>query len=169
MRDRGPRSRAGEDLDLVRGERQAGQPNAAVGQDLDGIGPGGGHDRRDPIAVLPADPRQERLDPSLDQLGFVADQLDGLHVDLVGDQAEQLVALGEVAAGQREPHPGERLADLEAGVPAQGPGQLDGPPGGGHRAFERLVAETGQLGRSARRSGGRCPERPDRRTPTRLS
>ena len=58
---------------------------------------------------------------------------------------------GEVAAGQREPQPRQRLADLEAGRAAQRPGELDAPCGPSPSPPRALVAAAGELvGRPAR-------------------
>ena len=78
---------------------------------------GRGHDRRDGGAEPLADLRQQRLHPPLDELRLVADELDRLDVQLVARPARAAAASSvEVAARERQPHPGERLADLEAGA-----------------------------------------------------
>ena len=57
----------------------------------------------------------------------------------------------QLAAGQGEPQPGQRLADLEPGVAAERPGELDRPTGGRHRRLERLRPGARPARPSARR------------------
>src|SRR5664280_2326358 len=71
----------------VRDELRA-EGDAAVGADLEGARPRRGHHGGDRGSELPADLRQERLDPPLDELGFVADPddlLDAL-LDVIADE-----------------------------------------------------------------------------------
>jgi len=141
VRDRGSRARRGHDLDLVRCEHQAGDGDAAVGADLEVACPRRGHHGGDRGSELPADLRQERLDPPLDELGFVADPDDLLDVDLVRDHLKERVKVGMCGAGERDPQPREGLARLEAGLRAERASQLD-------RALARAVAASSAASRS---------------------
>ena len=63
------------------------------------------------------------------QSGFVVDDLDGFHIDLVGDEPEQLVVHAEVPVRQGEPGSRQRLTGSDVRGAAERPGQLDGALG----------------------------------------
>ena len=157
VRDRGPRTRRGEDLDLVGAERDAAELDTAVDEVAHVVGAGGGHDRRDGVAVASADDRQQRLDAPRDELGLVADELDLSDVQLVSQQRQELRAA--IPAGSEEvagAHPaaaparGARAAGGRgARLAAQRAAQLDRPTQVGHRGLERLVAQRREIGASA--------------------
>ena len=96
--------------------------------------------------------------------------LDLLDVDLVGEQLEQVVVrVASPRSGSASHSRRERLADPDAGLAAQRPGQVDGPADDGHRRLER--ARRGTRARSRGRpgaSGGRCRARRARPTATRF-
>ena len=89
--------------------------------------------------------RQQRLDPPLDEGRVVLDEGHLPDVDLLGDEREQVVVERGAPLGERDPDLCEGLAGLEAGRPAQRPGQLDRPLGAGHRAFQVRVAVTAEV------------------------
>ena len=140
----GPRRRL--DLHLVRCERHAANFDRAVGLDLETVLVGGGHDGRDSGAELPADLRQERLDAPIHELRLVADQLDGLDVDLVPHEVQQGIELDEsIPAGHCQPHSTQRLAHLDAGLTSESASEVDYAHGDFHRSLECPIVETVKL------------------------
>ena len=147
------------------GERDAAEGHGPVRPVLDRVLAGGGHDRGDRGAVLPADLRQERLHPPLDELRLVADQLDRADVDLVADQPDQGVPLG---AGRRPAAPATsgRAAGASGSPPSRGasgparrrsgpspsPPRARVPPGASSSDGQRVRwTESGASARSAAR------------------
>ena len=117
-----------------RGPVDARQPHAAAGQELYVVGSGGRHDRRDGGPQALADARQERLDPSLDELGVVVDDDHPTHVGLGRHQLDQ------GRRRSRSAPPGTASQSCASGcrerIPAperRRPDQLHGPPSRGHR------------------------------------
>ena len=97
----GPRRRL--DLDLVGGERLALDRDRAVGVDLEPALARRRHHGRDLRPEPLADPGQQDLDAAVDELGLVADELDGLDVGLARISSSSASRSASVAAGQREP------------------------------------------------------------------
>ena len=144
--DRRAGSRRRQHLDLVGGERDATEGHGAVRRGTRPRHPG-------PRPSPPGSPSPRRL-PIFGSSGFTrrSTRSDSspisstdADVDLVADECEQRVPLAEVAAGQRDPEAGKRLADADPGRAAERPGKVHGPARGRHRLLERLVAERGQL------------------------
>ncbi len=144
-------------------QRHARQPHRPVVQVHRLVGARRRHHGRDLRPELPADARKQRLHAALHQLGFVADQVHLAHVELVGDQAQQRVALGQVPSRHRQPQSGKRLANAQPGLRPQAAGQLHGATYRRHARLQADVPERAQLvGRPARQVhavGPRCVHR----------
>ena len=115
-----PRPRRRLDLHLVRGELVAGEADPAIGQVLDRVGAGRGHDRGDDgsLATLAQD-RQQHLDPPLDQVRAIADEGHGADVQVVGQEVEQCRLVGRDRC--RHHRGGRRAAPATAAPAAGGP------------------------------------------------
>ena len=135
-----------QDFDLVGRERHIGEAHGSVAVDLECAFARGGHHGGHLRPQLPPDLREQRLDATFHELRLVADQLDRLDVHLVGDQLEQRLPLRELAAGQRKPHKGQGLTDLQTGLTTERSGQLDRAASRGHRRLEPLVPVPRKLG-----------------------
>ena len=146
--DRRAGPRRGLDLDLVGARVTPASVTEPSASNVDRALAGGGHHRRDRRAEALADLRQQRLDPPLDEVGVVGDELDGLDVDLVGDEAQQLVV--DVEAAVRHGEPGARPAAgaSEAGLRCAASGRGRRRPAA--TAIARLEARRGA--RPGRRS-----------------